>query len=184
VQVFAVRMSTARAPLASSLNLSRFPAPICCVQAHYMVDESTPTGTCAACIVGGERSLVANLAAANNYKVRGVTAWKCGRAGRVGSGGCGGAHMAAWHTHRPSLLSLYVYKVGILQHPTYAPTRLHFPPPLYGLPSRPPTCPPSFPSRLQVDHLQQPENMACLEKARIVYSAGFFITGGWALGWC
>ena len=41
------------------------PAP----QAHYMVDEATPTGTCAACIVGGERSLVANLAAANNYKV-------------------------------------------------------------------------------------------------------------------
>ena len=45
--------------------------PTClpCLQAHYMVDESTPTGTCAACIVGGERSLVANLAAANNYKV-------------------------------------------------------------------------------------------------------------------
>ena len=39
------------------------------VQAHYMIDEATPTGTCAACIVGGERSLVANLAAANNYKV-------------------------------------------------------------------------------------------------------------------
>jgi hypothetical protein len=35
-----------------------------------MVDESTPTGTCAACILGGERSLVANLAAANNYKAR------------------------------------------------------------------------------------------------------------------
>ncbi|KAL4459058.1 hypothetical protein ABPG75_013923 [Micractinium tetrahymenae] len=65
------------------------------VRAHYMVDESTPTGTCAACIVGGERSLVANLAAANNYKV---------------------------------------------------------------------------------DHLRQPENMACLEKARVIYSAGFFIT--------
>jgi hypothetical protein len=34
-----------------------------------MVDSSTPTGTCAAAILGGERSLVANLAAANNYKV-------------------------------------------------------------------------------------------------------------------
>jgi adenosine kinase len=33
-----------------------------------MVDTSTPTGTCAVCIVGGERSLVANLAAANNFK--------------------------------------------------------------------------------------------------------------------
>lgn len=32
------------------------------------MDESTPTGTCATCIMGGERSLVANLAAANNYK--------------------------------------------------------------------------------------------------------------------
>ncbi|KAI7844663.1 hypothetical protein COHA_001752 [Chlorella ohadii] len=65
------------------------------VKVHYMVDAATPTGTCAACIVGGERSLVANLAAANNYKV---------------------------------------------------------------------------------DHLQQPENMECLEKARVIYSAGFFIT--------
>lgn len=65
------------------------------VNAQYMVDAGTPTGTCAACIVGGERSLVANLAAANNYKV---------------------------------------------------------------------------------DHLRQPENMALLEAARVVYSAGFFIT--------
>jgi len=39
------------------------------VNVKYYVDESTPTGTCAACILGGERSLVANLAAANNYKV-------------------------------------------------------------------------------------------------------------------
>lgn len=40
------------------------------VEVRYHVDEATPTGTCAACIVGdGERSLVANLAAANNYKI-------------------------------------------------------------------------------------------------------------------
>ena len=39
------------------------------MQVSYHVDESTPTGTCATCIMGGERSLVANLAAANNYKV-------------------------------------------------------------------------------------------------------------------
>eukprot|EP00522_Entomoneis_paludosa_P011289 CAMPEP_0172447634 /NCGR_PEP_ID=MMETSP1065-20121228/6910_1 /TAXON_ID=265537 /ORGANISM="Amphiprora paludosa, Strain CCMP125" /LENGTH=347 /DNA_ID=CAMNT_0013198991 /DNA_START=42 /DNA_END=1085 /DNA_ORIENTATION=- len=38
------------------------------VLAHYMKDESTPTGTCAALILGGERALVANLAAANNFK--------------------------------------------------------------------------------------------------------------------
>mmetsp|Transcript_1417 Transcript_1417/g.1929 ORF Transcript_1417/g.1929 Transcript_1417/m.1929 type:complete len:347 (-) Transcript_1417:54-1094(-) len=36
--------------------------------AHYMKDESAPTGTCAALILGGERALVANLAAANNFK--------------------------------------------------------------------------------------------------------------------
>jgi adenosine kinase len=60
-----------------------------------MVDEATPTGTCAVCIIGGERSLVANLAAANNFKA---------------------------------------------------------------------------------DHLQKPENWALLEAARVVYSAGFFIT--------
>jgi len=39
------------------------------VNVQYHVDKSTSTGTCAACIVGGERSLVANLAAANNYKI-------------------------------------------------------------------------------------------------------------------
>lgn len=37
------------------------------VIAHYMVDESTPTGTCAVLIKDAERTLVTNLAAANNY---------------------------------------------------------------------------------------------------------------------
>ncbi|KAL6766359.1 FAP278 [Auxenochlorella protothecoides x Auxenochlorella symbiontica] len=65
------------------------------VQVRYHVDPEVPTGTCAACIVGGERSLVANLAAANNYKI---------------------------------------------------------------------------------DHLLKPENWAVVEAARVIYSAGFFIT--------
>uniref|UniRef100_A0A6U3QLF1 Adenosine kinase n=1 Tax=Ditylum brightwellii TaxID=49249 RepID=A0A6U3QLF1_9STRA len=38
------------------------------VLAHYMKDESTPTGTCAVLVKDGERSLIANLAAANNFK--------------------------------------------------------------------------------------------------------------------
>ncbi|KAI8560284.1 hypothetical protein RHMOL_Rhmol04G0243100 [Rhododendron molle] len=38
------------------------------VNVHYCEDESAPTGTCAVCVVGGERSLVANLSAANCYK--------------------------------------------------------------------------------------------------------------------
>lgn len=38
------------------------------VLAHYMKDETTPTGTCAVLVKGGERSLIANLAAANNFK--------------------------------------------------------------------------------------------------------------------
>lgn len=38
------------------------------VLVHYMIDETTPTGTCAALILGGERALIANLAAANNFK--------------------------------------------------------------------------------------------------------------------
>jgi len=38
------------------------------VTTHYLVDENTPTGTCAVIITDKERSLVANLAAANNYK--------------------------------------------------------------------------------------------------------------------
>jgi len=38
------------------------------VKALYMVDAATPTGTCAVCITGVNRSLVANLSAANNFK--------------------------------------------------------------------------------------------------------------------
>ncbi|CAL5422357.1 unnamed protein product [Camellia sinensis] len=38
------------------------------VNVHYYKDESAPTGTCVVCVVGGERSLVANLSAANCYK--------------------------------------------------------------------------------------------------------------------
>ncbi|KAL2554355.1 Adenosine kinase 2 [Forsythia ovata] len=37
------------------------------VNVHYYEDDS-PTGTCAVCVVGSERSLVANLSAANCYK--------------------------------------------------------------------------------------------------------------------
>lgn len=38
------------------------------VSTHYMVDAETPTGTCAVLVQGGERSLIANLGAANNFK--------------------------------------------------------------------------------------------------------------------
>ncbi|CAL9699372.1 unnamed protein product [Knipowitschia caucasica] len=38
------------------------------VDAHYYEQSQEPTGTCAACITGDNRSLVANLAAANCYK--------------------------------------------------------------------------------------------------------------------
>ncbi|KAL0316229.1 UNVERIFIED_CONTAM: Adenosine kinase [Sesamum radiatum] len=37
------------------------------VNVHYYEDDS-PTGTCGVCVLGGERSLVANLSAANCYK--------------------------------------------------------------------------------------------------------------------
>ena len=51
-------------------HLSR---PLHPVQVQYMVDPDTATGTCAVCVSkDGSRSLVANLAAANNYKVRGT----------------------------------------------------------------------------------------------------------------
>ncbi|XP_010440610.1 PREDICTED: adenosine kinase 2-like [Camelina sativa] len=39
------------------------------VNVHYFGDESKPTGTCGVCVLGGERSLIANLSAANCYKV-------------------------------------------------------------------------------------------------------------------
>lgn len=38
------------------------------VVVHYMEDSETPTGTCAVLVCDGERSLIANLAAANNFK--------------------------------------------------------------------------------------------------------------------
>ncbi|KAG7371054.1 PfkB carbohydrate kinase family protein [Nitzschia inconspicua] len=38
------------------------------VLVHYMKDETTPTGKCAALIKDGERALVTNLDAANNFK--------------------------------------------------------------------------------------------------------------------
>ncbi|KAL2769847.1 adenosine kinase isoform d, partial [Daubentonia madagascariensis] len=38
------------------------------VDAHYYEQSEQPTGTCAACITGDNRSLVAHLAAANCYK--------------------------------------------------------------------------------------------------------------------
>ena len=39
------------------------------VNAAYHVDADTPTGTCACLITGNNRSLVANISAANNYKI-------------------------------------------------------------------------------------------------------------------
>ncbi|XP_051897550.1 adenosine kinase-like isoform X2 [Pristis pectinata] len=38
------------------------------IDAHYYEQSEQPTGTCAACITGDNRSLIANLAAANCYK--------------------------------------------------------------------------------------------------------------------
>merc|ERR1719197_1596411 len=71
----------------------------CCekdgVKTAYMEDPSTPTGSCAVCILGIERSLCTNLMAANNFKI---------------------------------------------------------------------------------DHVKEPANMELVEKAKVIYSAGFFIT--------
>jgi sugar/nucleoside kinase (ribokinase family) len=56
------------------------------VEARYMVDAAAATGTCAVCVVGGERSLVANLAAANNFKAEFLSApanWALLEAARV-----------------------------------------------------------------------------------------------------
>jgi adenosine kinase len=39
------------------------------VQVHYHVDRDTPTGTCAVAVLHHERSLVANLGAANKYDI-------------------------------------------------------------------------------------------------------------------
>jgi len=44
------------------------------VTTNYMIDPSTPTGTCAVIVKDGERSLCAALNAANNYKVEHLNA--------------------------------------------------------------------------------------------------------------
>ena len=36
---------------------------------HYLEDASTPTGKCAVLVNGGDRALIANIQAANNYKI-------------------------------------------------------------------------------------------------------------------
>jgi len=41
----------------------------CGVNANFMIDQETPTGTCACLIYGKERALIANLGAANKYKI-------------------------------------------------------------------------------------------------------------------
>ena len=56
--------------VAEQYNNALLRAVSCGVQTYYQVDKSTPTGTCATAVLKGERSLVANLAAANNYKVQ------------------------------------------------------------------------------------------------------------------
>ncbi|TKY52973.1 Adenosine kinase 2 [Spatholobus suberectus] len=43
------------------------------VNVHYYEIDNTPTGTCAVCVVAGERALVANLSAANCYKSEHLT---------------------------------------------------------------------------------------------------------------
>jgi len=43
------------------------------VHVEYMVDESVPTGTCDVLVTGNDRSLVANISAANNYKEEHLT---------------------------------------------------------------------------------------------------------------
>lgn len=39
------------------------------LRAEYLIDESTPTGTCAVILSGNDRSLCTRLGAANNYKL-------------------------------------------------------------------------------------------------------------------
>lgn len=39
------------------------------VTTHFLQDEKVPTGTCAVCVVAKDRSLVANLSAANHFKL-------------------------------------------------------------------------------------------------------------------
>jgi hypothetical protein len=159
-----------------------------------MVDSSTATGTCAVCVVDKERSLVANLAAANNFKVRSCEWSGSGVKAQLEAGAAGAAGPEA-------RAALQVLLAGFSQWP--APLQLAWPGPSAATASpllsvgsssaplqphrasgpllscrRPPTTATRThtQTQTQVAHIEQPENWAVVEAARVVYSAGFFIT--------
>ena len=117
------------------------------VDVRYFVDPATPSGTCAVAVKGGERSLVANLAAANNYKVREARRGERESGRRGGKGrGKSGHHSSACACEK----------------------KLH---------DKKKNTPLSVPhSFFQASHAKEPANWALVEDASIIYSAGFFIT--------
>jgi hypothetical protein len=118
-----------------------------------MVDPTTATGTCAVCIVDKERSLVANLAAANNFKVSRARQHAHLQATCASSG-----NMSCDMHHIAPVLCPRLCCCCQLQHLSCS------------APLLPHSCPP------QVSHIEQPENWAAVEAAKVIYSAGFFIT--------
>ena len=109
-----------------------------------MVDPDTATGTCAVCVSkDGSRSLVANLAAANNYKVKLLNA-------AVDHISCHTPCLAVFISMLfPAACTCNALLLFVIQKTI-----------LY----------------VQASHLQEKDNFALLEQARIIYSAGFFLT--------
>eukprot|EP00427_Karlodinium_veneficum_P051449 CAMPEP_0169364802 /NCGR_PEP_ID=MMETSP1017-20121227/32204_1 /TAXON_ID=342587 /ORGANISM="Karlodinium micrum, Strain CCMP2283" /LENGTH=448 /DNA_ID=CAMNT_0009462549 /DNA_START=60 /DNA_END=1407 /DNA_ORIENTATION=+ len=97
------------------------------VKTAYMVDTSTPTGSCAVLIEGIERSLCTNLMAANNFKVD--------------------------HVQKPENFAVLIEGIerSLCTNLMAA-------------------------NNFKVDHVQKPENLKLVQEAKIIYSAGFFIT--------
>lgn len=161
------------------------------LQVQYMVDEAAPTGTCATCIMDGERSLVANLAAANNYKARlspqhavkeAAIYFGSRRAAKheyassraLSMHGCHGQRRLAGRCLISPWAMLHVLLIA-----TWCRTfvrgkalmRWHS---LFAWCGH--ACSVTTFFAGQVDHVKAPENWALVEAARVVYSAGFFIT--------
>ena len=161
-----------------------------CVNVQYMVTDQ-PTGTCAVLVTpDGERSLIANLAAANHFKVRRKAKKQyahsgCGlqplRRPAVLAEGILQSVLNPTAVDMPSSENCGIGCHGLLQGPCYYQQvlktntcrnlSLSLPPPIP--PVRPIFAPRAPP---QASHLESEASQAVVKAASIFYVTGFFLT--------
>lgn len=165
------------------------------IAVHYMV-EGPATGTCAVCVVDNDRSLVANLAAANNYKAcpsspPPLPDSSASYSIRFGLHMCfTPSENASRHTYTlecPCPADAHTHadtaswplgrrkaahaQTSLLHGMSILACRalIHVDCDMSVTSSSKAVC-------LQADHLKQPEIASIMDGAKVIYSAGFFIT--------